>query len=374
VERLDFVVALHNRWQGNPVLSLIETIGSAIADSVPPELCPAPPVAGADRLEAALRHYVDALGADIFLILDQFEEWFLYQERAEDERAATDLVRAMADLDLPVHYLLSLREDALARLDWFKGRVPGVFDNLLRLKHLDRQAAREAIEGPIDRFNEVHDDDLVIEPPVVDRVLADVRIGAVTVGPAQGGLDDDGVSGIESVEAPFLQLVMTRLWDEERLHESARLRLETLDALGGADRIVHSYFDESLDALPADDQALAADVFHHLVTPSGTKIAHSATDLADYTGRPSDRIERLLRRLAELRILRPVAPAPGHEQATRYEIFHDVLAASILDWRTRFLHERSHEEVSRRARRRLRRFGALSAVLLGVVEIGRAHV
>jgi hypothetical protein len=38
----------------------------------------------------------------------------------------------------------------------------------------------------------------------------------------------------------------------------------------------------------------------------------------------------------DVRILRGVAPPPDRPGQPRYEIFHDVLAPSILDWRTRF--------------------------------------
>ena len=45
----------------------------------------------------------------------------------------------------------------------------------------------------------------------------------------------------------------------------------------------------------------------------------------------------MLRKLAErsIGILRPVAPPPGEQSAPRYEIYHDVLAGAILDWRNR---------------------------------------
>ena len=52
-----------------------------------------------------------------------------------------------------MNVLIALREDALAGLDRFKGRVPHLFENYLRLKHLDRTAAREAIEQPVAEWN-----------------------------------------------------------------------------------------------------------------------------------------------------------------------------------------------------------------------------
>ena len=51
------------------------------------------------------------------------------------------------------------------------------------------------------------------------------------------------------VEAPYLQLVLTRLWDEERRAGSHCLRLQTLERLGGADRIVRTHLDTALEAL-----------------------------------------------------------------------------------------------------------------------------
>ena len=82
------------------------------------------------------------------------------------------------------------------------------------------------------------------------------------------------------------------------------------------------------------DREAAVDILHHLVTPSGTKIALAASDLAEYTGRSADETSALLERLAgsDTRILRPVPPPPGRTDGTRFEISHDLLAPAILDW------------------------------------------
>jgi hypothetical protein len=78
---------------------------------------------------------------------------------------------------------------------------------------------------------------------------------------------------------------------------------------------------------------MAVDVFHHLVTPSGTKIALTASDLAEYTGHSVNETTALLEQLAsyKTRILRAIAPLPGREGGTLYEISHDLLARAILD-------------------------------------------
>ena len=67
-------------------------------------------------------------------------------------------------------------------------------------------------------------------------------------------------------------------------------------------------------------------MFNQLVTPSGTKIAQSAADLARYAETDVESIEPVLLDLEKARILR--------QDGTRYEIFHDVLAGAVLQWRT----------------------------------------
>src|SRR5206468_2361606 len=140
-----------------------------------------------------------------------------------------------------------------------------------------------AILRPLERHAELvgTGESVEIEPQLVEAVLEEVAAGRVGVGQAgQGAVEgraDDG-----RVETPYLQLVMQRLWDEERGAGSNVLRLSTLRALGGAEQIVRDHLRLALDRLDAAQQDLVADAFDHLVTPSGTKIAHAVSDLARY--------------------------------------------------------------------------------------------
>jgi len=147
----------------------------------------------------------------------------------------------------------------------------------------------------------------------------------------------EGTSARESrIEAPYLQLVLTRLWDEENAVGSHVLRVETLDRLGGAERIVPAHLETAMAELSPAERKLSARIFHFLVTPSGTKIAHRAVDLAGYAQVTPEKIQPLLERLSgqKARILRGTGD-------NRYEIYHDVLAAAVLEWRARFLQARA---------------------------------
>ena len=101
---------------------------------------------------------VSALGdrydGDLFIILDQFEEFFLYHGHgAAPDAFEIDLARLANRSGQPVSLLLSLRDDALSKLDQFKALIPNLFANYLRVRHLTADEAREAICKPLDAYN-----------------------------------------------------------------------------------------------------------------------------------------------------------------------------------------------------------------------------
>ena len=379
------IPVVFSSWRDDPTVELIGEIREAIIPflrAVPP---PAPPP---DQLEAAIEAASAATDATLLVILDQFEEYFLYRSReARDRLFADELAACINRPDLRVHFLISIREDAYSGLgDLFKGRISNVYGNYFHLEHLTREAAREAIEKPIASFNELYPDQapVEIEPGLVDAVLDQLR-------PDQFASEQGGVGRLadgnrprparNEVAAPYLQLVMKRLWDTELGQGSRRLRLETLAELGGAQTIVRTHVDRALASLTDEDREAAVDIFHHLVTPSGTKIALAASDLAEYTGRPAEETNALLERLASsgIRILRPVPPPPGGTGGARFEISHDLLAPAILGWgrrrrAVRLEHEKeAAEHQVQTEKRRARMFRALaigSAALLIVAVVG----
>jgi hypothetical protein len=293
--------------------------------------------------------------------LRQFEEYFVYHPHEDsDATFAAEFPRAVNQVELAVSFLVSIREDALARLDRFKGRIPNLFGNYLRMDRLNREAGHEAIVRPLEEYNDrvAEDERMEIEPRLVEAVLDQVRVGNVELGQTGAGVIDGGSAGEWRIEAPFLQLVLTRLWEEESAAGSRLLRLETLDRLGGAERIVPAHVDAAMAELSPPERDVAARVFHFLVTPSGTKIAHHASDLAEYAGVSADVVGLLLNHLGgqRARILRGTGDG-------RYEIYHDVLAAAILDWRARRL------QATRASRKRQRRWSIFLLCILIVSSI-----
>jgi len=344
------LVIVFSRWSEDPAGALAEAIGAAAGDG-----------AAANALDALEQAQSDR---DVYLVLDQAEEYFLYHADDRGPRSFAEALPAILVAPSRVNVLVSLREDSLAKLDRFTGRIPGLFANTLRLDRLDRQAARAAIVRPVERFAELTGETVAVEEELVERVLDEVGTGMIE--PALGGLG--AVEGVDEarIEAPYLQVVMQRIWEEERTAGSEVLRTETLDRLGGAQHVVEEHLEGALEELTPEQKDVAARLFNHLVTPSGTKIAHEVADLEDFARVPPAELRPVLDTLAERRILRSLEEGGD----VRYEIFHDVLAQPVLAWRTRHRTEREIEiqlAAAHRRRSRLQRLLALALLVLGLI-------
>jgi WD40 repeat protein len=291
------------------------------------------------------------LQGSLLIIFDQFEEYFLYHPESETGQTFdAELARAINRDDVDASFLLVMREDGLARLDRFGGRIPNLLGNTLRLQHLTDADADAAIRKPLDVFNGQRPDEapVAIEDALVGAVIDQVRSGQVTLSRSGGVGQADRTEETVQIEAPFLQLVMTRLWEEEMNSGSRTLRLATLERLGGAEKIVRMHLDEVMGGLDGARQGVCAKFFDRLVTPSGIKIACNLTDLTVFAGLETGELAPILETLCKNRILRGVA-APGAASDTSYEIYNDVLAPAILDWRRGYLQAQERLEAERRA-------------------------
>ncbi len=357
----EFVVVTSRDWRDDPKRTLLERVRETV-ESVLDRPLKRPP----DHLHLAdaLRAWADALdGLDkqlrgtLLIVLDQFEDYFLYHGRkVVNGTFAKELADTLGDAQIRANFMISLREDALAQLDAFEGYVPGLLANTLRLDRLDRERGRETIEGPVERYNDLHGKDgrtMAIGPGLIDAVLETVEAGAITLETAGRGRvgDREEDDSDRPIETAYLQLVMTRLWEAEAEAGSSVLTLETFHRLGGAENIVSTHLDTVMATFEEQQRDVAANLFRYLVTPTGTKIALTLNDLADYTSLPAESIRPVLIRLGsqQVRILREVSAPLDEEGKSRYEIFHDVLAAVIGDWRHKYVTEQAKLEEARKA-------------------------
>ena len=279
------------------------------------------------------------------IILDQFEEYFLYVDRNHAHDFARALGNLVARRSMPlnpqhhmaVHLLFGIRDDALHRLDQLRAFIPGILDTTIELGGLNDAGIREAIVGPVTRFNENYRTEasaIRIEDRLVATLIGQLKETDNRL--AEGCIAQEVK---QRIELPYLQLALTKIWEAEGGSAATALREATLvTRLGGVGQIVRNHVKSIMGTLNAREQALCAKVFDRLVTAIGGKIAYPTAALAtpDIAGPnvSEQDVDAVLTKLTPTpaRILRPVSV----EGLSGYEIFHDVLGLPVLEWKRSF--------------------------------------
>ncbi|HYR89540.1 MAG TPA: PASTA domain-containing protein [Terriglobia bacterium] len=344
----DLAAVYFSDWKANALIGLKLALNSALA------ACGVRPTADPHQsLAAIIRDAAQQFDGCIMIIFDQFEEYFLYHTGETGPGSlAYEFAEAANDSRLPVSFLVSLRDDALSKLDRFKALIPNLFSNYLRVQPLTRQQAQRAIVLPVEAYNRLPEEErlygrtICIEPDFVEEILDEVRQDRVLIGEVGRGVVSATAS--TGIETPYLQLVLTKVWNEELGSGSCRLRAATLERLGGAEEIVGKHLEGVLELLTESEKEICSRMFQFLVTPGGTKIAHTSSDLADFAKVPQELLEPILGKLSgsETRILSTVSSMAA-EGPMRYEIYHDSLAHAILDWRKSYVARKEREEQER---------------------------
>lgn len=384
-------------WQDDPLKGLIQQIADDIQNSGFDIQPPEPGLSFLDTLQAwtiALGH--EGIEGRLCIILDQFEEYFQYHLQDAHESFITEISKVLSQPNLRVNFLISLREDAYAKLNRLRPYIPDILEICLHIEHLEKQSARAAITQPIEKYNQTATNEQQVE------ITSDL-VDALLQGIPQLKRGGNGRAGLEKLQpvlenqvlAPYLQLVMTCLWDEMVKAQSHCLDLTTLTKFtsqtvervrisqspcqwiiqrgkpnndtakdqddGGIIRaletIVQEHVNRTMQSLSPKRRKIAARSFQYLVTPSGTKYAYSIDDLASLTACQPTELADLFQQLAsEQRIVRPVGPSPDKPDEQRYEIFHDFLSSAVLDWQKQYM--------GRQSRKRAGSIGLASGVFI----------
>jgi formylglycine-generating enzyme required for sulfatase activity len=312
-----------------------------------------------------------AASRPLLVVLDQFEEYFLYRDRNRMSALDRAFGQLIARRDLPVHLLISVRDDALHQLDQLRAFIPGILETTIELRGLSEAAVREAILGPVARYNETHRGKgapILVEDALVATLIRQLKQADTEFSRGRSMPGEE-----RRIELPYLQLALTKLWTAEGGASATAFSESTLvDRLGGVGRIVRDHVNGVMGALSAGEQALCAKMFDRLVTPIGGKIAYPTAGLAtaEVVGPnvTEPGVEAVLSKLTpkQARILKPVTTngLPG------FEIFHDVLGLPVLEWKRDFEAREKEAALAREARRPMRFFRALAYAALVAIIIG----
>ena len=150
-----FAVIVVRSWSdADPLQTIAAATRAEVTALLDRDDLPDPP-AGATLAEV-LDHWCGEVRGKLLLLFDQFEEYFLYHgQESGPGTFDREFPQAVNRADLRANFLLSIRDDALAQLDRFKGRIPGLFDNRLQIDHLGldccprrRDAADQGVQPP----------------------------------------------------------------------------------------------------------------------------------------------------------------------------------------------------------------------------------
>jgi hypothetical protein len=213
--------------------------------------------------------------ANLLLMIDQFEELFTFGrygekeitesedtrdkdvqllEKLERERRreeAADYVSIMlglAQTNLPVYVVMTMRSDFLGDCDVFYGLPEAMNSSQYLVPRLIRPQRQEAIENPILLYGKT------ISQRLLDRVLND--------------------AGEEADQLPVMQHAMMRAWDKWRASNDPVLDLEHYEAAGTMKQALSNDAEEALSGMSEEDLNLTKRLFQTLTDndPRGRRI------------------------------------------------------------------------------------------------------
>ncbi len=280
-------------------------------------------------------------GGPIVIFVDQFEEIFV-RHAAEVRASFADSVQECIERSGGrLRFVLSLREDFLARLAEFRQRIPAIFHNESRLGPLTLETARQAIVEPAKLLG------IDVEADLVTRLLSDLET--------------------EGIEPPQLQIVMDHLYDAMPAGAKS-ITLKAYKALGETRKILAGYLDRVLQQLPAPKRRIGREILKTLVTSEETKVISRIADLVRSVGCSEEEALEILAEFSDHRLVRRVQTEDGHW----YELVHEYLVEEIGRWLT--AQEKEHKRIRELLEQALRNHRNLGLLMPGgQIQLVRAH-
>ncbi|MEM7535735.1 MAG: SIR2 family protein [Chloroflexota bacterium] len=255
----------------------------------------------------------------LILVLDQFEEFFIRQGKANQRHFIQQLATVLAQTQVDIRCLIALRSDYLDQLDVMEetlGRDP--LSNRMRLYNLGAPSASAAIAEPAKAFH------IPLESALLDQLIDDLQQNDIA--PAQ------------------LQIVCHELWQDwqAQAKPAEGLTLRRYRDLGETTSLLTGYLDRVIDDIKDDpvrqaiDLHLTADtaadatqtVLKSMISAEQTKIAVSRremtqNELVRRLKLPEREVAKIIRYLQNHRIIRRL---PDSRQ---YELAHEVMIEKV---------------------------------------------
>jgi len=240
----------------------------------------------------------------ILVILDQFEEFFIKVPQAFRKLFLNEINVCYQDADLPVKWLISMREDFIGELEEVEKSInQDVLLNKVRLEKFDRDRALSAIIEPASLYG------ITYEGGLLNEILDDLER--------------------EGIEPPQLQIICDRLYDNLKFDEKI-ISKKLYHSLGKAQQLLRGYLEQvlQLQFRKESERRLVVNFFKELITPEETKQIRTVEDLSKYLELDSKTVQSIAKRLCDLRLLREYIS----ENVKGYELTHEYLVEKINSW------------------------------------------
>jgi hypothetical protein len=331
-----FITVVFDDWQGRAfVANLKEAIARAVRAQADEQFFAEP-----EMLDETLYRTGRQTGHRVALLLDRFED-YLRGHSGTDLSDAFDAELADAIARHHGVFVVAIHQHAVKSFERLSQLIPNLLGYRVVLPPLSPEAAKEMVSCMAEERG------CTVEPEVA---------AALTAAPAAAF---DG-----GVHPYFLARGTTRLLEAEIRSSSTVARMSTLEAHGGAERLILESCDAQFSELIKPHRELFLRWCNILVSPEGQALSVTEKALTEYSGKLDRFIPALLPILLERGLIRTFE-MPG---AKRYELPHQSLAPIVRDWRTR-------REAALAVRRKvLFRISSVSVAVGGIVALYAAWV
>jgi len=263
------------------------------------------------------------LNATIFIVCDQFEEFFVSSRSSSEREPFLSFVSdCLHQNSLPIHFLLSLRSDFLHLINSeFGDRVeePLLSSRLYRLRQFDEAHAVDIIERSARQAR------LPFDPSLSRQVARDLAVGG-TVLPSE------------------LQIV------GEQLQSKRIFSLQEYRRLGGRTSLVHQYLEDAIQS--SGHSEIAGLLLRSLISDENTRLTLPLAEIVHRTQRSSSTVKWVLEHFVQSRLVRCLQD----DEPWRYELMHEYLIEKINQLTGRVMH------ATQRANRLLRQYLSQAAL------------
>jgi tetratricopeptide (TPR) repeat protein len=215
-------------------------------------------------------------GANLLLLVDQFEELFRYQDyegREEAEAFVALLLESAREANARIYVTITMRSEYLGACALIEGLSDAINAGMFLTPRMTRENCRDAISGPAEVCN------IDIEPALVNRLLNDLANFAPWDN--QDGSDQLDRLMRRADQLPLLQYTLNRMW--QRAHERdpgkrVNLTVEDYVAIEGLSGALNAHANQIFDDLGKQRAPVVEWVFRALTAGS---------TLADAVRRPT---------------------------------------------------------------------------------------